>query len=405
MTFKRLTYLLILVLGFGGQIMAQSAYDLLEQGRNAYKDYDFDETSRLYGQAKKKAPKGDEQFTQLYNLYNRQLSTAENFLDRIEKIEIIDSITVPRNDFFKYYRLPQSAGYLGDASSLPFRSFSTQYVFSNESDDYKLWSATDSVGRLQIVESTLLTDGNWSEPTSLGENLSPDSDAVYPFMMSDGVTLYYASNGENSIGGYDIMVATRDAGDGTFLQPSNIGFPYNSPFDDYLLAIDELNGVGWWATDRNQLDDKLTIYVFVVNDLRQNYSPEDTDDLIGFARIDDYIATQPEDADYEDIQATLRSIQPGARAKKAEFNLPASGGRVYHRYDELPDSQAKAAAKKYFQALTALENAENELTALRKRFHDYPSESLGARIRKEESSIQNQRSEVLKLRSDLYKSL
>lgn len=405
MTFKRLTQLLMMVLCFGGHAFAQSAYDLLEQGRNAYNNYNFSEASRLYTQAKKKAPKGDEQFTELYDLYLRQLSSAENFLDRIEKIEIIDSITVARRDFFKHYRLPQSAGYLGDASSLPFRSLSTDYVFSNENDDYKLWSATDSIGRLQLVESSLLTDGSWSTPTPLDGDLSPDSDAIYPFMMSDGVTLYYASNGEGSIGGYDIMVATRDPGDGSFLQPSNIGFPYNSPFDDYLLAIDELNGVGWWATDRNRLDDQLTIYVFIVNDLRKNYSADDTDNLIGFARIDDYIATQPEDANYETIQATIRSIQPGMRSKKAEFNLPASGGRVFHRYDELPDSQSKAAAKKYFQALKALEKAESELSSLRKRFHDYPSDSLSSRIRKEESAIQSQRSEVLKLRNELYKLL
>ena len=87
------------------------------------------------------------------------------------------------------------------------------------------------------------------------------------------------------------MVATRDAADGEFLQPQNLGMPYNSPFDDYLLAVDELNGVGWWATDRKQLGDSLTVFLFKVNDLRRNYSPED-ENLTAFARVDDIILTQ-----------------------------------------------------------------------------------------------------------------
>ena len=84
-------------------------------------------------------------------------------------------------------------------------------------------------------------------------------------MMSDGITLYYANDGDNTLGGYDIFM-TRKGDDGRFLQPQNIGMPYNSPYDDYMLAIDEVTGAGWWATDRNQIPDSVTIYVFVPND-------------------------------------------------------------------------------------------------------------------------------------------
>ncbi len=59
-----------------------------------------------------------------------------------------------------------------------------------------------------------------------------------PFFMSDGVTLYYANDGDESIGGYDIFISRK--GEDGFLQPQNIGMPYNSPYDDYMLAIDEV---------------------------------------------------------------------------------------------------------------------------------------------------------------------
>lgn len=382
---------------------AQSADDLLSQGREAYLDYRFDDAARLYAQAKKKARRADEFFADKYDEYSNQLTSARNFLERVEKIQIIDSITVPRREFFKAYRLPASAGSLRGADALPGKRIdNVDYVFTNEGEDYKVWAEPDTTGYMHLVESSRLTDGSWSDPSPLSDELSEDCDAIYPFMMSDGVTLYYADNGENSLGGYDIMVATRDAADGSFLQPSNLGFPYNSPYDDYLLAIDELNDVGWWATDRNQLDDELTVYVFVTNDLRTNYSP-DEDDVLAFARIDDYIATQPEDADYEDLLATIRAIDPEARTKKQEFTLAAPGGKIYHRYDELPNADARATVKRYLSAAQELAEAESSLSDQRRRYAESRSESLGRQIAQAEARIEKTRSDVARLRSEAYK--
>lgn len=395
------------ILIFAGSALpsfGQLASELLNEGREAFLNYDFSKASNLYSQAKKKAQSDDTDFSSKYNTFTHQLSSARNFLGRVEKVVVIDSITVPRHEFFKAYRLPVSAGFLGDATALPYSVDDVDYVFTNEAEDYKLWSQPDSIGRLQLVESSLLTDGKWSEATPLDDELAEDSDAIFPFMMADGVTLYYADNGENSIGGYDIMIAKRDAADGTFLQPSNLGFPYNSPFDDYLLAIDEYNGVGWWATDRNQLEDELTIYVFTVSDIRQNY-PSDQENIIGFARIDDYIATQPEDADYDELLAAIREIDPTERTKKHEFDLPASNSRKFYRYDDLPSIEAKAAMKRYLAAKEELDNSENDLRNLRMKYHQSKSDSMIPLLRKQESAIEKQRKEVKKLLSDVYKNM
>ncbi|MGN0237944.1 MAG: hypothetical protein ACI4AK_07675 [Lepagella sp.] len=384
--------------------------ELLEQGRDAYMDYQFDEADRLYSQARKnqtrkKLKRPEEAFEQKYKLYSEQLMQAENFLDRVEKIVVIDSISVPRQDFFKAYKLPASAGMLSDGRVLPSsEQEGIDYVYQNEGRDYKLWARPDSVGNMQLVESTLLTDGKWGEATPLSEELSQGGDAIYPFMMADGVTLYYACNGEGSIGGYDIMVATRDAADGSFLQPSNLGFPYNSPYDDYMLAIDEYNGVGWWATERNQLEDEVTIYLFITNDMRTNYSSED-DDVVEFARLSDYRQTQPEDGDYEDLLATIRAIDPASEMKVKEFTLAASGGRIYHYYDELPSPTARTAMKKYLLEKGKEEALEKLLDNDRRQYHNSNSTSLAQRIAQREKDLEAKREEVRKLRSDLYKLL
>lgn len=413
MSFGRVIFhhaiLLIILLSVAGtKAKAQTADELLTRGREAFMDYRFGEAAKLYGQAKAKAKKTDEFFADKQEKYTRQLRQAQSYLERVEQIEVIDSIAVPRAEFFKAYRLPVSAGRLGGHEAVPRQyrdETQTDYVYTSERGNYKIWAQpSDSTEFKVLVESSLLTDGTWSEPTSLDDDLCEEGDAAYPFMMSDGVTLYYADNGENSIGGYDIMVATRDAADGSFMQPSNLGFPYNSPYDDYLLAIDELNGVGWWATDRNQLGDMVTVYVFIPNELRKNY-PADEENIVELARISDYFATQPEDADYDKLLDTIAAIEPGVAEQENDFILPASKGRIYYRYDQLPNAQARTAVKRYMTFTKELAADEQRLDDMRKEYHRTHSAETGRRISSFEKEVEKKRASAETLRSEMYKAL
>lgn len=52
---------------------------------------------------------------------------------------------------------------------------------------------------MQLYSRIRLLDG-WSEPEPL-MSLNEQGNVNYPFLMSDGITLYYASDGEGSLGG------------------------------------------------------------------------------------------------------------------------------------------------------------------------------------------------------------
>ena len=49
-------------------------------------------------------------------------------------------------------------------------------------------------------------------------------------------------------------------------EPENVGFPFNSPANDYMMVIDDLHNRGWFATDRNQPAGKVVIYEFLSTD-------------------------------------------------------------------------------------------------------------------------------------------
>jgi outer membrane protein OmpA-like peptidoglycan-associated protein/tetratricopeptide (TPR) repeat protein len=55
------------------------------------------------------------------------------------------------------------------------------------------------------------------------------------YMHPDGKTMYFASEGFNSMGGYDIFYSKKEQGGG-WGKPVNMGYPINTPYDDLFFA-------------------------------------------------------------------------------------------------------------------------------------------------------------------------
>ncbi|MDE7160735.1 MAG: tetratricopeptide repeat protein [Muribaculaceae bacterium] len=381
-------------------------------GRLAFLDYDFGKAGSLYGRyAARKGTTAPE-----LEDFRRELATANKALSAVERITVIDSLAVPAYDFYKFYRLSPQSGRILSPDKIPFeqgRRFATT-AFANERGDFMMWAEPDSVGYTRIVESIRLTDGSWHEPVPAPDFLNGGGDADFPFMMPDGLTLYFASDGEGSMGGLDIFVASRDAATGEYLRPGNVGMPYNSPYDDFMLAIDELNGIGWWATDRNQLADKVTLYVYRLNEARRNLDPEDPD-LISLARIDDWRATAPKDAPSEETQELERQRETLAATPEApepdddpDFIFPLPGGKVAHSLSDFRHDSARRLMNTYLLTQQRMEADEAKLAELRQKYRaaktDAARRALGDAILPYEASIAAHRRSLLTLRSDIIRA-
>ncbi len=376
-------------------------------GRIAFLDYDFDSASEYYDDFRRYRDKHKLTGEETLDEYEKQLNTAENALERVEKIVVIDSIALPFDTFYEAYKLPSSAGRILSPFEIPFDNHKegVEMAFLNESGDYMIWAEPDSSGNVGLVESIRLVDGTWQEPVAApADILNKNGYADYPFMMSDGTTLYYASNGNDSMGGYDIYVVTRDASTGEFLQPLNMGMPFNSPYDDYMLAIDEENGIGWWATDRNQLGDKVTVYVYLINDLRKNYDSDD-EMIIEMAKLSDYRATQdPEDrASYEEMLSLIDNIGKNDNKRQPEFTLPIGDGKYYHYYEEFHNSAAKDAMRSYLSLANDIEQTEAQLQKLYKKYSSTKSADVRNEILQLEKELDGMRKALVFKRSEVYR--
>lgn len=204
-----------------------------------------------------------------------RIDRLRSMMNATERITLIDSTVVDKNSFLSHIKLSPESGELNTYSSFFNRpGIKDCSVYLSELGNKIYFSQPDARGQNKLYTSDLI--GNeWSAPLEIKE-LSTDSVQNYPFMLSDGITLYYAAQGEESIGGYDIFVTRYDIDERKFLHPENIGMPFNSTANDYMLAIDEFNNLGWLVSDRNQPEGKVCIYMFIPNEIREIYNTEET---------------------------------------------------------------------------------------------------------------------------------
>ncbi len=363
-----------------------------------YKNYDFKGAGAMfdkYQAALKKSKKTmPDDATLLFEAYKR----ARIMLDHVEKIQVVDSLVVDKESFFKAYKISPETGSLNSPDILPYKKPALPtVVFMPESKSRMLWAMNDSTGTMFLEETVKLIDEKWDKYSQLGDNLNEGGDANYPFMMPDGTTLYYASNGDSSIGGYDIFISRKDIENGGFLQPQNMGMPYNSPYDDYLLVIDEFTGAGWWATDRNRIPGKLTVYIFIPNELRENYDINDPN-IVSLAALKNIRDTWAPNADYESFMEKVNKANQSQQVKKKDFIFPLSGKRVYTTLKDFKNREARSIMEQLLRANKQLEKDIETMSTLRKEYSSASNKSaLSEKIIRLENQIEKERADISEL--------
>ena len=299
-----------------------------------YHRYDFAEAEACIEKYRAAMERAKKEVPQSVEALEKSVREASVMLDHVEKIVIIDSMAVDKERFFKAYNISGSCGSLNGDGVLPesLQNKGIDMVYASESGDRLMWSMADGDAKTDVYEMMRLYGGEWDKPVRLGAEVNGEGNNIYPFVMQDGVTLYYACDGGNTIGGYDIYMTRKDIETGEYLQPQNLGMPYNSPYDDYLLVIDEERNLGWWATDRNQIPDKITVYVFIPNATRVNYSADDSD-IVKRAMAGDYYSTW-EGKDYSPYVAKLHELPTNDFVSRDYFTFNVYNGIVYRNLSE-----------------------------------------------------------------------
>ena len=293
----------------------------------------------------------------------------ESMVPSTAKLMFIDSVVVDKKDFLNSLPLNKESGKLTYFNSFfnANKEVNTT-VYINEFNNRSYYAEGDST---QSSIYTIDKLGNkWSIPVKISEITTDYQNPDYPFLCSDGVTLFFGAKGPKSMGGYDIFMTRYNGDDGTWYEPENYGLPYNSTANDYLLAIDDYDQLGWLVTDRRQEEGKVCIYTFVPTTPRQNFENDDLTkkQLNSFARI-----LKIEDTwQFGNREAALKRVEDlkkrNTQGKKVtnNINFVINDNVTYHSISEFKSSSAR---EKYKQ-LVALQDKYNQNIATLQQLRD-----------------------------------
>ncbi|BDC99385.1 OmpA family protein [Persicobacter psychrovividus] len=104
------------------------------------------------------------------------------------------------------------------------------------------------------------TNGKWGRPKNLGPKINSAADEDAPFIHPDNITLFFTSNGHETMGGNDIFRSVLRGTEWT--RPENMGYPINTPADDSYFTLIADGSKGYFSSNRKGGKGLQDIYYF-----------------------------------------------------------------------------------------------------------------------------------------------
>ena len=349
-------------------------------------------------QAQRKKSKGRTRAVQVQVIESPAELLLKSMLPATAKVMFIDSLVVDKKSFLSKIPISKENGeimtseaFLGKKSQV----FATAY--KNEFGDRAYFAQGDTIHGTKLFAVDKWGD-SWDQPYLLSEINSECSNPNYPFMMTDGITMFFSAEGDNSIGGRDIFMTLLDTETGKFYKPENYGMPFNSTANDYLVAFDEYHELGWLVSDRFLPNDKVCIYTFVPTTQRVSFESDNIDEekLKSFAFLKSIRETWTFGNRDEALKRlhTMNNLNVSLQ-KENECFFPMNDKIVYRSISNFTSPQAKLLFKQYQELNADLVQIEQELDAERKTFHNSPAHlqktKRSALLKKEQQALMLQK--------------
>ena len=246
-------------------------------------------------------------FTEAMEIYDSLLASSADSLERerlqtkllcsenasvmsgfVHEPAVVAKHLFSREDFFLYYPLEDRSWrpLPNLLDSLPDTYVNATWMPEGAEEVY--FSRRGSTGFRNIYRSER-KDSVWSAPQLINEGLTSVANEIYPMLSPDGRKLYFASDGLYGAGGYDLYVSRWNEATGDWAAPENLGFPFSSPYDDFLY-IDSPDGrYSIFASNRECSADSVCVYVLEYDSTPIGREVRDA------ARLREILSLQPSD--------------------------------------------------------------------------------------------------------------
>jgi hypothetical protein len=383
-------------------------------GEYYFNNYRFDESIQAYQnyislKKKERRRKKETLNFEKYDSIIAKAKIAHRALKGVAKITFIDSISIDKTDFLSAYEISKETGKLFYFNQF-FRTAKdtcTGIVYETELKNQMFYSEKSLTNGLDLLSCKRIAE-KWGKASPLNQ-LNTTADENYPFLMSDGITFYYASNGEGSMGGYDIFATRYNSNTNHFLRQQNIGMPFNSTYNDYMYVIDEYLGIGWFATDRYQPEGKVCIYSFIVQENYNYYNYEKDDkQIIRLAAMHPSI-TSHQNKEVNAAHKRLLDLKTNHPQKEEhnQFTFAIDYDHVYHSLNQFKSNKAQKDFLRWQKENLKLQQNKRHLTNLRIKYHNSSirkKEQLKKNILQLEKQIIRDHSKLKQLANEVRKT-
>jgi len=232
--------------------------------------YQFDKAISQYQTFQNKSTSKQQKEKQI----EREINICNNGLDLVKYVSpliVLDNKRISPNNFQYSYDLNKIGGKLvikpdQFKTKADIKAKQKELIFISDSGIVLFSSFGDKKnGDKNIFWTQKDSTGEFLPSQNIGDIINTPYDEAYPFLKSDGKTLFFCSKGHNTMGGYDIFKSVYDSTQSTWSDPINLDFPINTPYDDILYVVDAKNELAYFSSNRESQENKINVYKIQVD--------------------------------------------------------------------------------------------------------------------------------------------
>ncbi len=291
--------------------------------------YDFERAKKYFITFDREAPRS---MTREYNskLLIRSIHTAMQLTSSYNPYEVQNVTFIDMQDPGQMQQIKMKGGNL---------SIKPELFFSEQEnvEDLNAWmfmprvlsrgqkiyfAGLDRKGRdgFQIMQARYGNTGKWTDIGAV-DALNTDGDEILPYFDPVGKDIYFASDGKEGIGGFDLYRSHYDEERDQWSEPVSLGFPVNSAFDDYLLLPGTDLGMVTFFSARQSSDTSVTVYRVHLSEPKQSLASNTPREIRRIANLDN-VASQM----MEEFEASAEMLAANEADDEADHGTDAAAG-------------------------------------------------------------------------------
>ena len=225
-------------------------------------------------------------------------------------------------------------------SSACFSNDGRTMYFVSDKEEGGLGGRDMYISRLDRADAKVGSKKRWGSNFNMSTLLNTKYNEEGVFMHPDGKTLYFSSQGHETMGGYDIFKSVKGE-DGQWGKPENLGYPINTPDDDVFFVISASGKHGYYSSIKSGGMGEKDIYRITFLGPEKQPVLNTEDNLLSSIANPVSETVIEEVVELKTVALTILkgTVKDAITLEPVEAEIELIDNSKYHKYEKLPSSK------------------------------------------------------------------